>query len=1101
MLFKHAPKLSLLALGLLAALSVSAPMAVAAGNQRAKPSAKASKPASASSENTEAAAAAASAAQAGACGCQPGDTSNPYRTESLPVTPQIEAIFKAASDVDEGSFTALLAQTPDINRYLLDDHTLLTVLLVPKLPRAQAGEQDPDANGEMSDGTRQRLLAAHQALLPARTRMLALLLKAGARPTEFTQRIHLPALHLALVFGTPEIVDLLLKAGADPDQHDYLDRQSPIEYAFESAATIRRSGMPDLVSRSDRSAMFLALLKAGAHRPYTARDTGFQKISADEARFAADQTDSPQEKAKQLAKLAAAPLLVAADYVMWEPLVEMTEGTAVLDALVRMGSKPPAPDRDQKVLSHAAFAGNVDAVAWLQKQLPRFYGPEENLAATSISEKLPQVDGWAEAAGWALESPFTAQRLDIFKLLTRNDTDWGSNESSGLDKTYLASLNARNRTATFGGSLLALVVASGDVALLDAALALDAVRRSDASFAAQQARPDVLVTVFGPSSPSGEALVQALQMRRNDLLQRLLSSGASPIAWASGYTTPLAIAVNPGEGLDHSEDKPLSAADRQFFSASVDSFLKVLTPAQIRDVDTPERSPLKNAITPAGDRQDSALVNKLVAAGFSLGKLPLQYLSLAITAGDTALAMAMLDAGIANQRFAAPAESAPGQRDDEAEFANAISMAAISKQSALLERLMAMRKPGATLSAAELAEAMRLAGYGNVEALKVLQSRGWVMDRAMSQPALDSMQPDVIDFVLKTTNSTLAGLCISGESRLRFHPLVGAIYRLDDATWQQLLALGVARLPGCAAEPSEERLMPTPGRKAAVGNTPVPLPMTTLAMLVLSDPFAVNGFRKERLIARIAQLRQQGMQKADFGENGAGPLLNRAAGEAALRPVLAALEAPTPPKVKAPAGAATPRPARLVGSYRLHASREAAGNLQLKADGRFEWSMIYGASDRYAQGRWHVAGGKVVFASDPTPPFNWFKVTAQTQYADGPDTGQPLTLLVDVGESRLLEHIQTEVQASADDVRRLSLEANVESTFTLKGRPRSAALWFPQMEAVLASEVALPDLPRLKSVTLTLQLPQQAPATAFNEVMRADAEGLHMGNSVYKKSK
>ena len=59
------------------------------------------------------------------------------------------------------------------------------------------------------------------------------------------------------------------------------------------------------------------------------------------------------------------------------------------------------------------------------------------------------------------------------------------------------------------------------------------------------------------------------------------------------------------------------------------------------------------------------------------------------------------------------------------------------------------------------------------------------------------------------------------------------------------------------------------------------------------------------------------------------------------------------------------------------------------------------------------------------------------------------------------------------------------------------------METILASEVALPELPRLKSVTLTLQLPQQAVAMAFNEVMRADADGLHMGagDSVYKKSK
>lgn len=70
------------------------------------------------------------------------------------------------------------------------------------------------------------------------------------------------------------------------------------------------------------------------------------------------------------------------------------------------------------------------------------------------------------------------------------------------------------------------------------------------------------------------------------------------------------------------------------------------------------------------------------------------------------------------------------------------------------------------------------------------------------------------------------------------------------------------------------------------------------------------GFRKERLPVRIAQLRQQGIQKADFGGSGAGPLLGRVVGEVALQPVLAALEAPIP--ARAPAGAVA---ARLVASY------------------------------------------------------------------------------------------------------------------------------------------------------------------------------------------
>ena len=1110
MIFNRAPKLSLLALGLLAALSVSAPMAVAAGNERAKSVAKASKPASISHKSPKAATAVAAPAEESACACQPSHTSYPnpypYRTDSLPVTPQIEAIFKAASTVDEASFTALLAHIPDINRYLLEDDTLLAVLLRPNLPKAQAGEQDPNDYGEMSDSTRQRLLAAHQALLPARTRMLALLLKAGARPGEFT-RSSSPALHLALLFGTPEIVDLLLQAGADPDQPDFYDKESPIEYALKSDFAIRRSGMPDLVSRSDRSAMFLALLKAGAHRPFATKDATLQKSMGEQAQYAFNKAKTPQAKAKSLSDLAKAPHLVAADYELWAPLVEMTEGTAVLDAFARMGTSPRAVDGDENLFSHAAFAGNADALAWLQKHLPRYYDEaafknlDEEGNAQATPPTPPQRDAWGEAAAWALETPFTAQRPAIFKLLGREDTDWAgsanwaSRASERVEKTYLSRLYAHNSTPLFGSSLLVRVVATGDAALLEIALSLNAVRSSDAAFEAQKSKRK---SFDDAGSASGDALVQALLMQRADLLQRLLTAGASPLAWATDQTTPLAVSANGKAADRYGDKKPLSAQDRTFYAATFDSFLKQLTPEQIRAGDTPERTPLKDAFDFGSDTQDWGLVNKLVAAGFSPGKLPLSYLEKAIINDRNVLALAMLDGGIASQSSTVLTQ-VDYLTDSNEDFSNAIRWAAFNARREVLDRLLALRRPSATLSTAELGIMIWLLDLGRVDAIKLLQSRGWVVDRTLNQPALNSMRPAVIDFVLKTTSSTLAGLCIPADTTFGWPPLTDAIYLRDDATWQQLLALGVARLPGCAAQPSEDRIAPVAGREAAVDKTPVPLPMTALANDVLSDPFALVGFSKERLPARIAQLRQHGMQKADFGDSGAGSILRKAAGETALQPLLAALEAPLP--AKALAGAAASHPARLVGSYRLDASGGTDVNLQLKADGRFEWSRIFGAFDRYAQGQWHEAGGKVVFASDPTPPFNWFKVTAQTQYADGPDTGQPLTLLVDVSKNRVLKSIQIVVEASADETWWLHVKPNVESTFTLKGQPRSAALWFPEMKTILASEVALPDLPRLKSVTLTLQLPQQAVAMAFNEVMRADAEGLHMGagDSVYKK--
>ena len=104
--------------------------------------------------------------------------------------------------------------------------------------------------------------------------------------------------------------------------------------------------------------------------------------------------------------------------------------------------------------------------------------------------------------------------------------------------------------------------------------------------------------------------------------------------------------------------------------------------------------------------------------------------------------------------------------------------AAVRDQREVLDRLLALRTPSATLSTAELSIMIRLAEADRVDVIKLLQSCGWAVDCTLNQPALNSKQPAVIDFVLKTTNSTLAGLCISGESRLGLSPLVNARFKV-----------------------------------------------------------------------------------------------------------------------------------------------------------------------------------------------------------------------------------------------------------------------------------------------------------------------------------
>jgi hypothetical protein len=67
------------------------------------------------------------------------------------------------------------------------------------------------------------------------------------------------------------------------------------------------------------------------------------------------------------------------------------------------------------------------------------------------------------------------------------------------------------------------------------------------------------------------------------------------------------------------------------------------------------------------------------------------------------------------------------------------------------------------------------------------------------------------------------------------------------------------------------------------------------------------------------------------------------------------------------AATASPLPAsaqKLVGVYDGHQMEMAVG-IELKADGRFDYGLSYGAMDEQAAGRWTVSDGKVLLTSDP----------------------------------------------------------------------------------------------------------------------------------------
>jgi hypothetical protein len=55
------------------------------------------------------------------------------------------------------------------------------------------------------------------------------------------------------------------------------------------------------------------------------------------------------------------------------------------------------------------------------------------------------------------------------------------------------------------------------------------------------------------------------------------------------------------------------------------------------------------------------------------------------------------------------------------------------------------------------------------------------------------------------------------------------------------------------------------------------------------------------------------------------------------------------------------------GDYRLVGEHDVASGLRLRTDGRFQYFLSAGALDEQAEGRWSVAGRRVVLVTEPVP--------------------------------------------------------------------------------------------------------------------------------------
>jgi hypothetical protein len=107
---------------------------------------------------------------------------------------------------------------------------------------------------------------------------------------------------------------------------------------------------------------------------------------------------------------------------------------------------------------------------------------------------------------------------------------------------------------------------------------------------------------------------------------------------------------------------------------------------------------------------------------------------------------------------------------------------------------------------------------------------------------------------------------------------------------------------------------------------------------------------------------------------------------------------------------AAPAASTPVGHYRLQGVHDAASELILRADGRFEYALAYGALDEEAAGRWRRVGDKVFLTTLPKPVQPVFSPSKAARAA-----GAPLTLHVNSPDGHGIPGIDFRIDFESGD--------------------------------------------------------------------------------------
>lgn len=78
------------------------------------------------------------------------------------------------------------------------------------------------------------------------------------------------------------------------------------------------------------------------------------------------------------------------------------------------------------------------------------------------------------------------------------------------------------------------------------------------------------------------------------------------------------------------------------------------------------------------------------------------------------------------------------------------------------------------------------------------------------------------------------------------------------------------------------------------------------------------------------------------------------------------------------------------GHYYLRGVMETGSELMLREDGRFQWYLVYGALDLFAEGKWREEDGRIILTSEktkdvPEPGFQTLMLTVSEGKLVPPD--------------------------------------------------------------------------------------------------------------------